>query len=324
MRINKILIVLLFLFIFFLFYYFYFWWYSYFYFPAPENPEVLLKIEENDNYSSFDFEILEISEDKERVFLFLPKNKNLDSSPVILFFHGLKIGERLELLQTPGLIHLAKRGNILIVPFYEKNLTSLFSSKKLIGKAEKLAKLGISKIKEIAPKNDFSKFAILGVSLGGAVATNISFENFPEPSTLILITPAETFPLVPPKIFGVPFGNLQKISAKTHLLGILAEKDRIVKANVVKEIFIRAPVKEKHLFLISSDNYGNPPLISNHNNLFSANDFLNVNAVFKLIDATLDCSFENKDCQIIKNQNLFLGYWNDGKEIRRSIKIELK
>lgn len=315
--------VLLFLLLFLFFYYFYFWWYSYFYSPPSLNSKISLQIPQ-EKLAEVDFEVLEVKEGEDKVYLLLPKNLNLNSSPVVLFFHGLNIAQGEEVIQSGGLMHLVKNGNILIVPIYEKSLFSLFSSEKLLKKAEELANLGMLKIKEIVPENDFSKFAILGFSLGGAVATNFPFEKFPKASALILIAPAETFPLFPSRIFGVPFANPKRIPQDIFLVGILAEKDRIVNFKLVKKFFFESKTPQKYLFQVFSDNYGTPPLLSNHKNIFLANDFLNIYGVFNLIDKTLECAFENKNCEVFKEKTIFLGKWSDGREIRRIAQVELK
>lgn len=308
-----------------LFYYFYFWWYSYFYFPPSLNPRIVIDTSQTTPMlKKFAFEIQEFKTGEDKVYLFLPKREDLDSAPIILFFHGLNTGNDAGIFDSQGLIHLVQRGNILIIPIYEKGLLPLFRSKELLKKAEDLAGFGISKVKEIVPQNDFSKFAILGFSLGGAVATHFSFEKFQRTKALILIAPAETFPLFPPHFFGVSFEVPEKIPEEVFLVGILADKDRIVNFKKVKNFFLKSRSSQKYLFRISSDNYGFPPLISNHSNIFFTSDFLNINGVFTLIDKTLECAFENKNCQIFEEKSIFLGKWSDGKEIRRIVQIELK
>lgn len=310
----------------FLFYFFYFWWYSYFYFPKSKNPNVFyLLSDKKEKLNFFDVEILKNQSENGTVFLFLPKNSNLNLQPVILVFHGFGWCKENQVLPQKEISYLAKKGYIVILPCYQEGFSSLFFRKNLLSRAEKLSLEGISKLKEIAPENDFSKFSILGVSLGGAVATNFFSFSLPKPKVLILIAPAPGFPLIPSKLYGIPFARAKELPENIILIGILAEKDRISSFNQVKKFFLEAKSKEKYLFLIPSDNYGTPPLVSNHSIIFGDLGPINYFGTYQIIEKGLNCAFESKDCEFLRGEKTFsLGKWSDGTEARKVIKIDLK
>lgn len=328
---SKIILISLIVF-FLLFYYFYFFWYSLSYSPPgkkqeifpPDQPEVGPG---GKDYLTQEVEILELRKNGEIVFLFLPKGLNLDSLPVVLVLPGLSPGDWSVFSETAGLFHLAKKGNIVIAPIYQSSLFAPFNSPELINKAYELTKEAIARIEEIAPQNELSNFAVLGISLGGAVATQILATDLPSARALILIVPAEGLPLISPRIYGVPFSDLKPLSYNSFLLGILAEKDHIASQSRIEKLFKQAISKERLLFKVPSDTYGNPPIVSNHLNFFNQSNALNFYGCLKFIDATLNCLFYNRDCPIARGESeeaFSMGKWSDGKTINKVIKIPLK
>jgi hypothetical protein len=328
---SKIILISLIIF-FLLFYYFYFYWYSLSFSPPGKKPPIFPPDQPEvgpggKDYLTQKVEVLELRKEGEVVFLFIPEAVNLDSQPVVLVLPGLFPGDWSGFSKTAGLFHLAKKGNIVIAPVYQKSLFEPFNSSNLANRAYELTKEAIVKVREIAPKNDLSNFAVLGLSSGGAVATYIITSDLPRPKVLILIVPIEGLPLISPRLYGLPFEDLKSLSYHSFLLGILAEKDRIVSQSRIEKLFNQAFSKEKHLFKIPSDTYGNPPIVSNHINFFNQFNALNFYSCFKLVDATLNCAFYYRDCSIAKGESeeaFSTGRWSDGKAVNRIIKIPLK
>lgn len=328
---SRIILISLIIF-FLLFYCFYFLWYSSFYFPPSKRPEIFPPDQPEvgpggKDYLTQEVEILEIRKNGEIVFLFLPRKVDLNFRPIILVFPPFSLGNWRDFSQNPGCLHLAKKGNIVIAPIYHRSIWDPFDSQKLINKSYQLTREALAKIGEIAPRNDLSNFAVLGISLGGAIATQIITTDLPSAKALILIVPAEGLPLIPPQIYGVPFGNLKPLSYNSFLLGILAERDRIASQSRIEKLFKQAILREKHLFKVPSDNYGNPAIVSSHPNLFNQFNALNFYGPFKLIDATLNCTFYKRDCSIAKGESeeaFSMGKWSDGKPVNKIIKISIK
>jgi hypothetical protein len=315
------------------FYFFYFIWYSFWYYPAPKNPEVKPPSQPETGpggkeYLTQEVEVIEIKEGEDTAWIFIPKGIDLNSSPVILFLHGLAPTNPDYTFYHTWLYHEVKRGNIVIFPIYQRDFFHPFWPRKFPDIAYNLSKKSIEKVKEIVPQNDLSKFIIIGTSLGGAIATNIISKDLPQPKALILLAPGQTFPFVPSRIYGVPFGSLESLSKDCSLVTILAGNDHLISSSVViKKIFRRAThLKEKHLFKIPSDTYGNPVLWSNHLSPFGIPSALGFNGYWKIIDATLNCVFYDKDCDIVRGESeraFSMGRWSDGKEINRIIKIPI-
>lgn len=327
----KTIFILLFIF-FLLFYYFYFVWYSFSYSPTAKNITIFPPSQPETGPGGKDYltekvEILKLSTKDGVTLLFLPQNLNLESLPTIVFLPASLFGKEPDFSKTGGLIHLAKKGNIVVVPIYQQNPSDFFDYSKVIDKAYTLTKEGLVKIKEIAPRNDFSNFALIGISLGGSLATHFPNTDLPQPKVLILITPTEGLPLISPQIYGIPFADLKTLSYHSFLVGILAEKDRIVLRSRVEKLFKTSFSREKHLFKIPSDTYGNPPLISNHRNLFTQFNALNFYGPLKLIDATLNCAFYSRFCPIARGESqetFSMGKWIDERTVNQIIKIPLK
>ncbi|GEM_PF-1813816 len=327
MTIKTILIALLIFFL--LFYSLYFCWYSFFFTLPAEKLEVFPPEQPKRGPGGKDYlaqgvEIFELRKNGETVFLFLPKGVDLNSQPVLLVFFQFTFDHWQRLTKNANLLHLAKKGNIVVVPVYQRSIWDPFDSQKLISKSYELTKEAFAKIRELAPQNDFSNFAILGISLGSAIATQIINTDLPSTQALILIVPTEGLPLISPRIYGVPFGDLKVLSYNSFLVGILAEKDHIVFQSRIEKLFKQAVPREKHLFKIPSDNYGSPPVISNHLSFFNQFNVLNFYGYLKIVDATLSCLFYNRDCAIAKGESeeaFSMGKWSDGRPINQIIKI---
>lgn len=327
----KVFFTLLFIF-FLLFYYFYFLWYSFSYSPAAKNitvfpPSQPISGPGGKDYLAEKVEILEFKIKEGTVFLFLPQNLNLESLPVVLVLANSLFTFPSDLLRSQTLQHLAKKGYIIIFPFPEQKPADLFDHQKLIDKVYALAREGLVQLKEIAPANDFSKFAIIGISLGGSIATHLLQSDLPQPKVFILISPAEGLPLFSSQIYGIPFRDLKPLSYHSFLVGILAEKDRITSKSQIQSLFKTSFSKEKYIFQIPSDTYGTPPLISNHRTLFTQYSALNFYGPFKLIEATLECAFYFRFCPLAKGESketFFMGEWSDGRPVRQIIPVPLK
>ncbi len=327
----KIIFILFFL-CSFLFYYFYFLWYSFSYFPPAKNVAIFPPLQPAEgpggkDYLSEKIAILELKREEGTIFLFLPKNISLESLPIILVLPNSLFPSATSFSQTPGLIHLAKKGNILVVPVSQQKLSDLFDYHRLIDKVYNLSKEGLFKVQELAPNNDFSKFAIIGISLGGSIATHLVQTDLPQPKVFILIAPTEGLPLFSSQFYGIPFRDLKTLPYHSFLLGILAENDRIASPSQIKKLFKTSFSKEKHLFKIPSDTYGNPPLISNHRTLFHQYNALNFYGSFKLIEATLECAFYFRFCHIAKGETqetFFMGKWSNDYPVKQIISIPLK
>jgi len=326
---KRSLIISIIIFLIFLgvFYYFYFVWYSLFYHPKGQNQSVWPNLLNNPcDYKTKEVLVKKFTHQDNNFYLFIPKGVDLNSSPVILFLHGLAPSSPVDYkMYSPLIFHEAKRGNIVIFLSYQKGTFSLFRPKVFPLTARQVLKEAILEIKKIAPKNDLSQFIVIGSSMGGAVATNILSEEIPLPKAIILITPGETFPYLPASIYGLPFGDLRNLNPETWFVALFSQSDRLVlREKVKKKLLQKTEGLNRHMFLIPSDAYGNPPLWSNHVSAFYPPNNLSYYGYRKIIDATIDCALFNKNCEVVKGENkeaLEIGFWSDGRKINQIKKI---
>ena len=326
---KRSLIISIIIFLIFLgvFYYFYFVWYSLFYHPKGQNQSVWPNLLNNPcDYKTKEVLVKKFTHQDNNFYLFIPKGVDLNSSPVILFLHGLAPSSPVDYkMYSPLIFHEAKRGNIVIFLSYQKGTFSLFRPKVFPLTARQVLKEAILEIKKIAPKNDLSQFIVIGSSMGGAVATNILSEEIPLPKAIILITPGETFPYLPASIYGLPFGDLRNLNPETWFVALFSQSDRLVlREKVKKKLLQKTEGLNRHMFLIPSDAYGNPPLWSNHVSAFYPPNNLSYYGYRKIIDATIDCALFNKNCEVVNGENkeaLEIGFWSDGRKINQIKKI---
>jgi len=324
---SLIKLIIIFLVFFGVFYYFYFVWYSLFYYPKGGDQNVWPNLLNNPcDYKTKEVLVKKFTHQDKIFYLFIPKGVDLNSSPVILLLHGLAPSPPIDYKMYSSLIfHEAKRGNIVIFPIYQKNLFSPFWPRDFPSSAKKILKEAILEIKKIAPENNFSQFIVIGSSMGGAVATNIFSEEIPLPKAIILITPGETFPYLPTTIYGLPFGDLRNLDLETWFVVLFSQSDRLVlREKVKKKLLQKTKGLNRHMFLIPSDAYGNPPLWSNHLSAFYPPSNLSYYGYRKIIDATIDCALFNKNCDIVRGENkeaLEIGFWSDGRKINQIKKI---
>ena len=326
---KRSLIISIIIFLIFLgvFYYFYFVWYSLFYHPKGQNQSVWPNLLNNPcDYKTKEVLVKKFTHQDNNFYLFIPKGVDLNSSPVILFLHGLAPSSPVDYkMYSPLIFHEAKRGNIVIFLSYQKGTFSLFRPKVFPLTARQVLKEAILEIKKIAPKNDLSQFIVIGSSMGGAVATNILSEEIPLPKAIILITPGETFPYLPASIYGLPFGDLRNLNPETWFVALFSQSDRLVlREKVKKKLLQKTEGLNRHMFLIPSDAYGNPPLWSNHVSAFYPPNNLSYYGYRKIIDATRDCALFNKNCDVVRGDNkeaLEIGFWSDGRKINQIKKI---
>lgn len=335
---KKIMIFVIFLIIVIvlvLFYFFYFWWYSLWYYPSSKNSDVFapdqpLNGPGGKEYQTDEVLIKRITDRQGfETYVFFPQGVNLNSAPVIVILHGLSTFSATDYQSYYHLIaHEVKRGNIVIFPIYQKNFFCPFWPKQFPKRAEKLIELALEEIKKTAPEKDLANsFIIIGISMGGSVATHIANQStLPSPKALILITPGQNLPLIPSWIYGLPFRDLSNLAQDTWITVLFAGSDHLIDLPKTKEKILKLSqgIKNKHMFCIPSDTYGNPSLWSNHMSSYFFSNALNYYGYWKIIDATISCSLFNKYCEVAKGQSdkaLYMGKWSDGREINKIKKV---
>jgi len=327
---SRIILIFIFSFLIFLvFYYFYFIWYSYFYFPGGKNLEVTPPPQPSlgpgsKDYLTNEVEIISLEDS----FLLFPKGIDLSEAPIILVLEDpiflKKIKTKSDFSDNFGLIHLVKKGNIVIFPLYQKSFLEFFNSYLLVEKTNFLVQNSLSEIRLRTPKNNFSKFALIGIGSGAPLATQLLDKNIPQPSVLILISPSETFPLLPASFFGVPFSKIHQLPYNGFLLAIFPENDHFFSEGKVVKVLREAFNKYKFAFKIPSDNYGIPALISNRGAIFRQYSALNYYGTLKITDIVFDCAFKNLNCQLLLDKEILkMGEWSNKREVNKILEIKI-
>jgi acetyl esterase/lipase len=179
--------------------------------------------------------------------------------PVIVFLHGWGAME-------PGgygawIEHIVRRGNIVIYPRYQENLRT--PMKDFTPNAVGALKAAL---KEVAAGGhatpDLKRMAVVGHSMGGAVAPNIAAlaaqEGLPQFSVVMCVEPGKA---------RMPMADLSQIRANTLMLVLTGDDDRIVRGDTAREIFQSASnvaPANKNFVTLMSDDHGTPPLRANH------------------------------------------------------------
>lgn len=197
-------------------------------------------------------------------WIFEPDSPKPRTAPVIVFLHGW--GGMNPLYYGAWVDHLVKRGNIVIYPRYQANLlTSVkdFTPNTISAVKDAVARLQTEK-GHITP--DFNKFATVGHSLGGVLATNVAAlaaeSKLPPVRAVMAVEPGITESPI-----NVPLADLKKLPAETLLLAIAGDQDSLVRDIDAKRIYYEStliPAINKDFILLVSDSHGTPVLQAGH------------------------------------------------------------
>lgn len=157
--------------------------------------------------------------------------------------------------------HLVKRGNIVIYPRYQESLrTPMKDFTPNTVSAVKAALKELAAGGHTAP--DLKRVAVVGHSMGGAIAPNIAAlaarEGLPHFSAVMCVEPGKV---------RMPMEDLSQIQANTLMLVLTGDDDKIVREDTAREIFNGASnvaPTNKNFVTLESDDHGTPPLRANH------------------------------------------------------------
>ena len=200
-------------------------------------------------------------------WIYEPDQPKPASAPVIVFLHGW--GATNPATYGAWIDHLVKRGNIVIYPRYQSDLRT--PAKDFTSNAIDAIRNALERL-QTEPEHvrlDLSKLAIVGHSLGGLLTANVTAlaqENgLPQVAAMMSVAPGRTWN--PGNRAIVPLADLSKIPAKTLLLSVAGDKDRITRDVDAKRIYYEARkinVENKDFITLVSDDHGTPPLIAHH------------------------------------------------------------
>lgn len=198
-------------------------------------------------------------------WLFAPDEPAPATAPVVVFLPGWGAFD-------PGhygawIRHLTRKGYLVIYPRYQPSL--LTSGKKMQRLGFERITEGFASLDTGRVKPDRTQVALVGHSLGGAMATAYTMhaerEQLPKPTAVFLVQPAAQ-----DKVngrFDVPVDGT-KLPSDVLLLGIVGEHDKLAQDGWARKLFSGAtgavPAANRSLVLHRSDDHGSPALGSGH------------------------------------------------------------
>lgn len=200
-------------------------------------------------------------------WLYLPDAPRPTIAPVIVFAHGWGAMEPKH--YEAWLVHLARKGNIVIYPRYQANLrtpTRDFVPNTVTAVREALGQLE-SERGPIRP--DRGRFAVAGHSAGGLIAANLGVAlpeaGLPAPRAILSMQPAKSW--ADGDTPQLPVLDLAKIAPDTLLIALAGADDTLVGDRDARRVFRETtaiPLENKDFVILQSDRHGTPALIAGH------------------------------------------------------------
>jgi pimeloyl-ACP methyl ester carboxylesterase len=197
-------------------------------------------------------------------WIFEPDAPKPRSSPLLIFVHGW--GGMNPLYYGAWLDHLVRRGNIVVYPRYQAGLLTPvkdFSPNTIRAIKDAIARLQ-TKPGHVRP--DLNKFAVVGHSMGGLLAANItalaSESGLPRVRAMMSVEPGITQAPV-----NFPLADLKKIPGETLLLAVAGEQDTLVGDVDAKRVYVestRVSAANKDFITLVTDGHGTPALQASH------------------------------------------------------------
>jgi pimeloyl-ACP methyl ester carboxylesterase len=272
------------------------------------------------------------------------------SAPVIVFVHGWTATN--PKVYGGWIKHLVRRGNIVIYPRFQASiLTPPGTFVPHTAQAIQDALKQLEQPGHVRPIQD--KFAIVGHSVGGAIAANLAakavFYGLPQFKAIFCVEPAWQLDATGR---GTAFEDLSQIPSTTLLLSLAGDSDLLVGDGGAKKIFnltTSIPPANKNLVILYSDAHGFPPLQANHLAPLSFEkefdnrevldpthftlrqydkqtaDALDYYGFWKLFDALTDAAFYHRNRKYgLGNtpQQRSLGFWSDGRPVKEMTVLE--
>lgn len=255
-------------------------------------------------------------EGDEEFWLFEPADPKPEKAPVIIFMHGWSAMKPTP--YTEWIEHLVRRGNIVIYPRYQAKISTkptTFTA-NAVG-AIKAAFAVLDQEKHVHP--DREKVAVAGHSFGGIIAANIAAtagNDLPSLKAVMCVEPGTGG-------FSA-YEDYSKIPAKTLLLCVAGDEDKLVHDTDAKRIFNESTSiskSDKNFILVNSDNHGAPPLAAGHMAPTSeggAQNALHWFGYWKWLDGLTDAAFYDKNRNYALGNTIeqrYMGRWSDGKAV---------
>ena len=285
----------------------------------------------------------------EAYFLYEPAEPTPESAaPVVAFLHGF--GGVNPSVYGPWIAHIVRKGNIVVYPLYQTSLgtpPAVYTPSALTALTDAYELLASPDHVDPDPVN----FALVGHSVGGVLAANVAAgaqgAGLPAPRALMLTAASDTDV---PGPLGDNFDSILDdvdyglIPADVLMLGVVGNDDNLALDVATVAIFNatpQIPSGNKEIVRLFSDDYGEPPLIANHNAAASFDpnfdsgdepfpgffdgestalpaDALDFFGYWKLFEGLTDAAFFGNNREFALGNTpaqTFLGVWDDGTPV---------
>lgn len=292
---------------------------------------------------AFESVIMEdLADSPDGYWLFRPEGFSGPTDRLIVFMHGY--GAYNPMIYGGWIEHLVKKGNLVVFPRYQKNLTAP-GPKKFTGLAATAIRQSIKDLqKKKLLNSDSFKWHVAGHSYGGVIAGGIAHDpekyGLQKPESIFMCSPG-TGPFK-----GGILEDYKGIDPETEMVIMVSENDRVVGDKFGKKVFETATQVKRINFLEQSpDSFGEARLTAHHDECYALNpafdsgvknftfkralrigttDALDYYGYWKIFDAMISCSEEDKNCHFAFGgtaEQLSLGNWNEENPVTPLVNI---
>jgi acetyl esterase/lipase len=209
----------------------------------------------------------------ESFWLYTPDEPRPSSAPVVVLLHGWG---GMDPVSYGGWIeHLVRRGNIVIYPRYQADLTT--PPTEMTGNALDAINSALAVLQEGEVKPQREHIALIGHSLGGVIAANLACEAasgwMPLPKAVMVVAPGDSKNSNIAHAFDIGaqvpgiMRDYGEIPQETLLLCVVCAEDFLAGSSAARNIFYGArnvPRKNKDFVTVKSDRHGSPQLVASH------------------------------------------------------------
>ena len=189
------------------------------------------------------------------------------TAPLIVFLHGW--GGTNPAAYGAWLDHLVKRGNIVVYPRYQADLSTSLEdfTPAVIEVVKDVIKRLQTEPGHVRP--ELERFAVVGHSVGGLLTANLAAlahqSGLPRVRAVMSVEPGRTWN--PFRRANVPLADLKQIPRETLLLAVVGDSDNLARATDAKRIYYEStqvPAANKDFVTLVSDQHGQPSLQADH------------------------------------------------------------
>ncbi|MEI6501338.1 MAG: hypothetical protein WCP21_09985 [Armatimonadota bacterium] len=252
------------------------------------------------------------------------------TAPVVVFTHGWSWIE--PTIYEDWIIHLTRKGNIVICPRWQEEKTDLnggaFLPSAVTGIKRALRRLELQG--PVTP--DKTHVAYFGYSIGGVLAADLAAtwkaNQIPRPRVVFSVAPGTVSSASGyPDPNDVTISDFSKIPAAVLLIAMAAQDDTLVGDTLAKRIYNEStaiPATGKNYLIVNSDNHGSPALTADHYFPKGARNGTNVDALdyyalWKIGDALLDAAFRGTNRKYALGntpEQRNMGQWPDATAVK--------